>query len=193
MSFATNPMNRFRRNFASSLAFGARGHLLKTKKGPESLSAMTFRRDFRLFREKYTRFMSQNWQGYVRSKNCNFASFREIEFRFFIARWVPHERSAELKTKRVEICKEMLEVLEGFTRWQKNHAIMGHKCWIFWHNYHCGQCTADHEAVYPRIHTSVSSEKVMFRFISLAQILFLLKYFPQENDSVLPYLLSQFL
>jgi hypothetical protein len=36
----------------------------------------------------------------------------EIDPRFFVARWVPHKLSAELKAKRVEVCREMLKVVE---------------------------------------------------------------------------------
>jgi hypothetical protein len=36
----------------------------------------------------------------------------EMGLRFFVARWGPHERSAKVKAKGVEICREMLDVLE---------------------------------------------------------------------------------
>jgi hypothetical protein len=36
----------------------------------------------------------------------------EIGSRFFIARWVSYELSVELKANRVNICQEMLDVLE---------------------------------------------------------------------------------
>jgi hypothetical protein len=52
-------------------------------------------------------------------------------FRFFIAKWVPHELSAELKAKSVEIYIEILEVLEELGPRQKNHVITSDECWIY--------------------------------------------------------------
>jgi hypothetical protein len=86
----------------------------------------------------------------------------KMDFRFFITRWVPHELSAELKAKRVEICKKMLEVLEESDPRQQNHIIMGDKLWIYWDTYHHGQWTADRGAMSPRIHTTISSEMIIF-------------------------------
>jgi hypothetical protein len=51
----------------------------------------------------------------------------KMGFKFFITRWMPHELSAELKSQRVNIYKEMLEVLEELDPRQKNHAIMGNE------------------------------------------------------------------
>jgi hypothetical protein len=36
----------------------------------------------------------------------------KMNLRFFVARWVPYKLSLELKAKRVEICREMLNILE---------------------------------------------------------------------------------
>jgi hypothetical protein len=36
----------------------------------------------------------------------------EIDMRFFIARWMPYKLSPELKANRIEICQEILEILE---------------------------------------------------------------------------------
>jgi hypothetical protein len=49
----------------------------------------------------------------------------EMGFRFFIAMQILQELSIELKAKRVKICKEMLEILEGLDLRQKNHIITG--------------------------------------------------------------------
>jgi hypothetical protein len=40
----------------------------------------------------------------------------ETHLRFFVARWVPYKLSPELKAKRSQICREMLEVLEKLSR-----------------------------------------------------------------------------
>jgi hypothetical protein len=91
-----------------------------------------------------------------------------MDFRFFIARWVPHKLSDELEAKRIEICKEMLEVLEvlevleELDLRQKNHVITGDEFWIYWDNYHHGQWASDCGAVSPRIHITISSEKIVF-------------------------------
>jgi hypothetical protein len=63
----------------------------------------------------------------------------EMGLRFFVARWVPYKLSPESKAKRIEICREMLEVLERLNTWQKSHVITGDECCIYWDNYHCGQ------------------------------------------------------
>jgi hypothetical protein len=63
---------------------------------------------------------------------------RKIGFRFFIANWVPREPSAELKTKRVEIYRKILDVLGELDSRQKNHVIKGDKCYIYWDGHHCG-------------------------------------------------------
>jgi hypothetical protein len=44
-----------------------------------------------------------------------------------------------LKANRVNICQEMLDVLEKLDPWQKNHAITCDECWIYCDNYHRGQ------------------------------------------------------
>jgi hypothetical protein len=49
---------------------------------------------------------------------------------------MPHELSAELKAKRVEIYKEMPEILEELDPRQKNHVITGDEFWIYRDNYH---------------------------------------------------------
>jgi hypothetical protein len=36
----------------------------------------------------------------------------EMDLRFFVARWVPYKLSPELEAKRIEICREILEILE---------------------------------------------------------------------------------
>jgi hypothetical protein len=36
----------------------------------------------------------------------------EMGLKFFVARWVPHRLSPELKAKRVEVYLEMSEILE---------------------------------------------------------------------------------
>jgi hypothetical protein len=63
----------------------------------------------------------------------------KMGLRFFVARWVPYKLSPELKAKRIEICWEMLEILEQLGPRQKNYIITGDKYWICWDNYHCGQ------------------------------------------------------
>jgi hypothetical protein len=55
----------------------------------------------------------------------------EIGSRFFIARLVPHELSAESKANRMDICQEILEILEKFDSQQKNHVIIGNEFWIY--------------------------------------------------------------
>jgi transposase len=55
----------------------------------------------------------------------------EIDSRFFIARWVPHERSTESKTNRADICQEILEILEKHDPQQKNYVITCDTCWIY--------------------------------------------------------------
>jgi hypothetical protein len=62
---------------------------------------------------------------------------------------VPHELLAELKAKRVEICKEKLEILEELDPQQKNHVITGDEIWIYWDNCHRGQLVANRGAVSP--------------------------------------------
>jgi hypothetical protein len=104
---------------------------------------------------------------------------------------VSHELSAELKAKRVEICQKMLEVLEELDPRQKNHVITGDEFWIYWDNYHRGQWPANRGAVSPRIHTMISSEKIMFSIYFTRQGLFPSKHFRKENDSILPSLLYQ--
>jgi hypothetical protein len=64
--------------------------------------------------------------------------FEEMNSRFFISRWVPDELSAESKANRVDICQEMLEVLEKLGPRQNNHVLTGNECWIYWDNYHRG-------------------------------------------------------
>jgi hypothetical protein len=49
----------------------------------------------------------------------------EIRLRFFIARWVPYKISPELKAKRIEMCREMLEVLEQLSLRQKIILLQG--------------------------------------------------------------------
>jgi cytochrome b subunit of formate dehydrogenase len=63
----------------------------------------------------------------------------KISSRFLIARWVPHELSTESKANRVDICQEMLEVLEKLSPQQKNYVTTGNECWIYFDNYHRGQ------------------------------------------------------
>jgi hypothetical protein len=53
---------------------------------------------------------------------------KEIGSRFFIARWVSDELSAESKVNRVDIYQEMLEVLEKLSPRQKNRDITGNEC-----------------------------------------------------------------
>jgi hypothetical protein len=60
----------------------------------------------------------------------------EIGSRFFIVSWGFHEPSAGLKTNRVDICQEMLEILEKLDQQQKNHVITSDEYWIYWDNYH---------------------------------------------------------
>jgi hypothetical protein len=55
----------------------------------------------------------------------------EISSRFFIARWMLHELSAESNANRVDICQEMLEILEKLGPRQKNHVITSDECWIY--------------------------------------------------------------
>jgi hypothetical protein len=49
----------------------------------------------------------------------------EMSLRFFVARWVPYKRSFEVKVKRIEICQEMLDVLEQFGPRQKIILLQG--------------------------------------------------------------------
>jgi hypothetical protein len=44
----------------------------------------------------------------------------EMGLRLFIARWVPYKLSPELKAKRIEICREILEILEQLGPRQKS-------------------------------------------------------------------------
>jgi hypothetical protein len=74
---------------------------------------------------------------------------------------VPSKLSAELKAKRIEICQEVLGILEQLGPRQQNHAITGDESWIYWDNYHRGQWTADCTAVPPQIRTMISSKKTM--------------------------------
>jgi hypothetical protein len=55
--------------------------------------------------------MSRNHQETIHSTNYDFAGFAQIGLRFFIAKSISHELSAELKAKRVEIWKKMLDLL----------------------------------------------------------------------------------
>jgi hypothetical protein len=80
--------------------------------------------------------MSRNRQGYIHSKNYDFAGFGENGLQILHCKVVPHELSAELKVKRVEICKEMLEVLEEVGPRQKNYIIADNEGSIYWDNYH---------------------------------------------------------
>jgi hypothetical protein len=81
--------------------------------------------------------------------------------KFFVARWAPYKLSAELKVKRIEICQEVLGILERLGPRQQNHVIIGDESWIYWHNYHRGQGTADCAALPPQIRTMISSKKTM--------------------------------
>jgi transposase len=49
----------------------------------------------------------------------------EMGLKFFVARWVPYKLSAELKAKRIEICQEVLGILEQIGPRQQNHVITG--------------------------------------------------------------------
>jgi hypothetical protein len=55
-------------------------------------------------------------------------ALEEIESRFFIVRWMPHERSVESKENRVDICQKMLEILEKFGLRQTNYVVTGDEC-----------------------------------------------------------------
>jgi hypothetical protein len=54
----------------------------------------------------------------------------EMGLKFFVARWVPYKLSAELKAKRIEICQEVLGILEQLGPRQQNHVIIGDESWI---------------------------------------------------------------
>jgi hypothetical protein len=85
----------------------------------------------------------------------------EMGLKLFVVRWVPYKLSAELKAKRIEICQEVLSILEQLGPRQQNHVIIGDESWIYWDNYHSGQWTADCAAVPPQIHTMISLKKTM--------------------------------
>jgi hypothetical protein len=111
---------------------------LKTTRSPEGLSGMIFRLQFpALWREIHTLHVAKSLKD-VHSKKYNFAGFEKMGLRFFITRWVSHELSAELKAKRSEICKEMLQILEELDLQYKNHIITGDECRIYWDDYHYG-------------------------------------------------------
>jgi hypothetical protein len=80
---------------------------------------------------------------------------------FFVVRWMSHELRTGLKAKRVEIYREILEVLEQLGSRQKHHGITWDECWIYWKNYHRGQWKADRVAVSSEIRTTMSSERTM--------------------------------
>jgi hypothetical protein len=62
----------------------------------------------------------------------------EIGLRFVVARWMACKRLPELKAERIEICKEMAEILEKLGSRQKNHGITRDECWTYWDNCHHG-------------------------------------------------------
>jgi hypothetical protein len=55
-------------------------------------------------------------------------ALENVGLRFFITRWGSHELSAELKAKRVKICREMPDVLKELGPQQMNHIITGDEC-----------------------------------------------------------------
>jgi hypothetical protein len=54
----------------------------------------------------------------------------EMGLKFFVARWVPYKLSAELNAKRIEICQEVLVILEQLGPRQQHHVITGDESWI---------------------------------------------------------------
>jgi hypothetical protein len=95
------------------------------------------------------------------SKTTISRGLEEMGPRFFIARRVPYDLSAESNAKRVDICQEMLEILEKLSPRQKNHDVTGNEFWIYWDDCHRGQWTTYRAASFPRIRIRISPKKTM--------------------------------
>jgi diadenosine tetraphosphate (Ap4A) HIT family hydrolase len=136
--------------------------------------------------------MSGHCEGLVHSNDHSFAFLDKMGQRFFFVRWMPHELSAELKAKRVEVCREMLEVLEQLGPRQKAMLLQGMNA-----GFTVIIITAANRQQIVRQYLvkfvpQFRRKRRWFRLISLAEDLFPLKHFRKQNDSILHSSLKQF-
>ena len=91
----------------------------------------------------------------------------QLNYRKLNFRWIPHELKQENKNKRVEMSKDILNILEGHeSNWC--NITTGDECWIYWDNDPDSQWLPAGQKRPLRTRKTIASKKTMFSiFFSL--------------------------
>jgi hypothetical protein len=95
-----------------SLAFGTGKHQWKITSDPDNPPVTVFQMQFQVIWIEIPASCRQIAKELFIPTTIILRFLDKIGLRFFVARWVPYKLSPQLKAKRIEICREMLEALE---------------------------------------------------------------------------------
>lgn len=91
----------------------------------------------------------------------------QLNYRKLNCRWIPHDLEEKNKKQRVEMCKQMLQILENNEN-EKYEIVTGDEVWIYWRNDNTSQWlhVGEKRPLVPKV--VINSKKSMFSiFLSL--------------------------